>query len=581
MTTRRLRAPAAALALAVVGTGALATVPAVAAPASPASVTDTAIDGGVTNTENPRVPEGASWTQHYFPAADDTGTELHADVLLPEGLAEGEQVPAIVSVGPYFGHIGALEAEGHAQAGPSSRFDALVTEGGLLDRGYALVLVDGRGFGGSTGCQDAGGPGERADVQAAIEWSAAQSWSTGSVGMYGKSYDAITGLIGNNLGLDALDAVVAQEPIWDMQRNFWSGGVPRSTIATISAIYQKSSFLPGMPDDEARYQENATVDAADVQCSLTYQDDLRATDAAFWDDRDFAEQAKGSTTPLFITQGFTEWNTEAEAVQEYLENHEGPQRGWMGPWDHVRGEDNNATDGSSIMGREGWFDEVFAFYDEHLKGAEPRTDVPNFAVQDNTGQWRGQDEWPVVDSEQTVTLPKGSYIDDGAVRSDDVRGTNSNTHVTWSDPVTEPTRLTGTPEVTFEARGYGNAMVRLYDVAPDGSATWINEQVSTVRSGSVAIELRSHDWTLAEGHQLAIEIGTIQPAEGNPHMSNDWMDTPGGEKISVSKASIDLAFDDPADDAPTEGDRADYLDTYALFAATQLEPQEGDFTLKQ
>ena len=45
--------------------------------------------------------------------------------------------------------------------------------------------------------------------------------------MYGKSYDAITGLVGTVLQPEGLRAVVAQAPIWDMYRNSRSGGVPR------------------------------------------------------------------------------------------------------------------------------------------------------------------------------------------------------------------------------------------------------------------------------------------------------------------------------------------------------------------
>ena len=65
-----------------------------------------------------------------------------------------------------------------------------------MERGYAFVMVDLRGFGGSTGCLDWGGPGEQSDVVNAVQWAAAQPWSTGKVGMYGKSYDGVTGLIG-------------------------------------------------------------------------------------------------------------------------------------------------------------------------------------------------------------------------------------------------------------------------------------------------------------------------------------------------------------------------------------------------
>jgi predicted acyl esterase len=383
-------------------------------------------------------------------------------VLVPEGLADGERVTPIVSVGPYFGHIGAVYDEQPEQAGPSTRFSALVTEGKLLERGYALVMVDGRGFGGSTGCHDAGGPGERADVQAAIDWAAAQPWSTGSVGMYGKSWDAMTGLIGVNLDDDKLGAVVAQEPIWDLERNFWSAGVSRSSISGIASTYSTAMLLPGMPDDEAHYQENATPTEADLRCTTLYQQSLRTTDPAFWGERDFAERAKGNDTPLFFTQGFTEWNTEAEGMRQFL------------------GQAHTVADDTSR------------------------------------------------------------------------HGSAANTYLTSSEPVKNATRLTGTPELNFKAAGYGNVMVRLYDVTPDGTATWFNEQVSTVRSGKVTVSLRSHGWSLAKGHQLAVEIGTVQPAG------------------DVSQ---------PGNNTPIEGERAVYLDSYITLSTTKITPGEGSFTL--
>ena len=67
-----------------------------------------------------------------------------------------------------------------------------------MERGYTFVMVDLRGFGGSSGCLDWAGPGEQADVVNAVKWAASQSWSSGKVGMYGKSYDGVTGLIGAN-----------------------------------------------------------------------------------------------------------------------------------------------------------------------------------------------------------------------------------------------------------------------------------------------------------------------------------------------------------------------------------------------
>ena len=45
--------------------------------------------------------------------------------------------------------------------------------------------------------------------------------------------------------------------------------------------------------------------------------------------------------PLFLTQGLTENNTVADGTAEYLQNDDGYQRSWLGPWDHVRGNERD------------------------------------------------------------------------------------------------------------------------------------------------------------------------------------------------------------------------------------------------
>jgi putative CocE/NonD family hydrolase len=74
---------------------------------------------------------------------------------------------------------------------------------------------------------DWGGPGEQADVVAAVKWAASQPWSTGSVAMYGKSYDGVTGLIGVNKRPEGLKAVVSQEPVYDLYRYLYGNGIRR------------------------------------------------------------------------------------------------------------------------------------------------------------------------------------------------------------------------------------------------------------------------------------------------------------------------------------------------------------------
>jgi putative CocE/NonD family hydrolase len=570
----------------------------------------------VTHEENDRVPKGSVWTQHYFPSSDDSGTELHADVLLPEGLAEGERVPVILSVGPYFGHAGQTGPEDWTHTGPSSRFQDFIEGTDLFNQGYAFVMVDLRGFGGSTGCLDWAGPGEQADVKAAVDWAASRPWSTGAVGMYGKSYDAVTGLIGNNLDQDALKAVVAQEPVWDMYQYIYSNGVPRPNVTGTANAYNGIATFDQLPDDDAHYLANAAYEDAHPECLTENSAGYRIADqwGEHWASRDLAKMAEGSDTPLFVTQGFIENNTKPEEMQEYLDNHTGPERGWLGQWDHVRGGDR-VSDGRLAMGREGWYDETLSFYDQYLKGIEPTVDYPAYSMEDNTGAWRAQDTWPVVERSVTLPLGGGSYVDDGGalaraaltasgepapqapaqpsgewdmenapatdqpapkglakgIAKQQASGEVTSSFFLWSQPVEQAVRITGTPQVSLTAQGQGNVMLKLYDVAPDGTAVMFDEQVSLLDSGRLTVDLKSTDWTLAAGHVLAVEIGSIQ--------TGSWRDTPSGETIEVKGAQLKLALDDPADDVPTAGARSPFLDTYLRQYTVNLPAGPATFTV--
>jgi putative CocE/NonD family hydrolase len=601
---RRAATTASAGVLAVLTTFGLVSAPAGAttapsAPLAPAS-------DPVTHDENPRVPQGAAWTEAYFPSADGSDVELHADILRPAHLSPTAKTPVILSIGPYFAHAGQTGSEGWEQVGPSVRFQDFINGADLMAEGYTFVMVDLRGYGGSTGCLDWAGPGEQADVEAAIRWSARQPWSTGAVGMYGKSYDAVTGLVGNNLDLRALKAVVAQEPLWNMYNYLFSNGVPRPNVTGTPNAYNSIATIPPMAGDTERYAVNALYEEQHPECLTNNLEDANEPDleSAYWEARNLADDARGTDTPLFVTQGFIEPNTKPEDMELFLHNHRGVERGWLGPWDHVRGNDV-VPDGRLAMGRTGFFDEVMRFYDEHLKGIEPQVEDPAYAIQDNFGEWRAQDTWPEVDRTRFASLTNGRYVDDGgastsaaappltksqvqrwdmerapetgrlaAAERKALRSDTGSSYWTWSRPVPRDVRVTATPRVRLLATAKGNVMVRLWDVAPDGTATMFDENVALIeRAGRVSFDLKSTDWTLAEGHQLGVQIGTIT--------SNGWRDVPSGNTIRVLAPKLELDLQNPAMDEPTHGSGAPYLDTYLSRNTTTLtDVGRGTFTLR-
>ena len=126
-------------------------------------------------------------------------------------------------------------------------------------------------------------------------------------------------------------------------------------------------------------------------------------------------------------------------------------------------------------------------------------------------------------------------------------------------------RITGTPSITLNASAVGNVLVQLWDVAPDGRATMFDENAALIeRRGRVSFDLKSADWTLAEGHQLGVQIGTINDNSWN------WVPEPSDNTVRVSGARLSLDLQDPADDVATHGEEAAYLERYVAVNSRTL-----------
>ncbi|HET7366533.1 MAG TPA: CocE/NonD family hydrolase [Burkholderiales bacterium] len=133
------------------------------------------------------------------PIRMDDGLVLRADVYRPD---DGRH-PAIFSYGPY--GKGLAFQEGYktawelmarenpdALAGSSNRYQnwEVVDPEKWVPEGYACVRVDSRGAGRSPGYLCHNNARETRDIYECIEWSAAQPWCTGRLGMNGISYYA-------------------------------------------------------------------------------------------------------------------------------------------------------------------------------------------------------------------------------------------------------------------------------------------------------------------------------------------------------------------------------------------------------
>ena len=154
-----------------------------------------------------------------LPAGDGINT-LHADVLRPKGIARDKRTPVILTVSPYINHWVSRSRTASRTRGqrpvlrlprpqPDPRARLHLRDGGppRLRRLLGMQRLGRQpGAGRRRGRREVGG---------------LQRWSTGKVGMLGKSYDAWTGLMG-----------VAQRPPGSRRSSRWSPSTPATTTST-------------------------------------------------------------------------------------------------------------------------------------------------------------------------------------------------------------------------------------------------------------------------------------------------------------------------------------------------------------
>ncbi|MFT5223305.1 MAG: putative acyl esterase, partial [Glaciecola sp.] len=481
-------------------------------------------------------PDDTEYFEEYFPMGDGL-TTLHADVMRGAGIGFDVPQPVILTVSPYTDHAGSTTSTGGT--GPNNRFYDFLELTDLFNEGYTYVMVDLPGFGGSSGCNDWGGPREQMAVKAAVDWVAAQGWSTGKVGMMGKSYDAWTGLMGMAQDPDGLAAVVAMEPVYSGYRYGYTNGVKFSTTAATIAGFQVYDAKPG-PTGEVEYTVNGATNgycyAENIGLSL--QD---SEDADYWAQRNLLVHAAGSDIPLFLTQGFLETNTKPDGAFDLFNSVTNPDnRAWFGQFDHVRGWETQGED-MYATGQSTFVAQMMDFFDFHVKGVAA-ADAPTqlaaaVEVQDNFGRYRAEASWPPADMTPLATdLNLGSYDDDNGNR-----GSGNGGNGVWSISQELPydVWMAGEPDfqLTVNAVPRANLVVNVYDIDPSGRATMVSRGATLLRdAGEQQVTVRGYgqDWLVEAGHRIGVLISSSN--------SEWWLHIPTQTPVDVLAARVLLPF---------------------------------------
>jgi len=358
----------------------------------------------------------------------------------------------------------------------------------------------------------------------------------------------------------------------------------RENSTATPALYDGIAATPGPLGDDPNYNVNSLNNPVCLAQNFAAQASNDDHGSEFWKQRNLIPGAAGSNVPLFLTQGLTENNTVADGLQQYMANHTGYERAWLGPWEHVRGNETDAS-GRLKMGRAGWFDEVLRFYDRFLKGVSPTVGDPPFAVQTNDGKWRSEAQWPPADRrDYTTALRAGSYTDNAQSYSTGASDDSTATSGVWtiSKPLPYDLHLAGSGTMVVNVTTTlpnANLAVDVYDLDANGTGPLITRQGHLVRtpgSSSIRLELWSADWKLAAGHRIGVRV-----TDNN----QDWwlLAAPSLQTVTVTGGTVALPFLRYQRTQTIQGDPgvqlAGYLANTVSVPAATLASSQTDFTL--
>lgn len=286
--------------------------------------------------------------QGYIPMAD--GTKLAYTVLLP---ASSGRFPV------------ALAYAGYCE-GTSATCNDATNATALLNAGFAVLGVNIRGTGCSTGTFDAFTPQEWRDGAAAIEWAARQPWSTGHVGMFGDSFPGITQVGVASLRPSHLDAIAPFQVTTDLYRDVADpGGITNTGFG---------AFWAGVDQPLAAYEGGIerTQQNSDIGCGISQVSDLAAEgfhnvalqglqhpyDDAFWQARAPGAHASAINVPVF---GCVTWQDDevSSRATPYLSELD-PMRTWLVA--------SNGYHGMCEISAPRMTDELVAFFNRYVKG---------------------------------------------------------------------------------------------------------------------------------------------------------------------------------------------------------------------
>lgn len=409
--------------------------------------------------------------------SDENGKadRIAVDIIRPKETEEGLKVPVIMDASPYYESLGRgneSEVKDRDKDGLNEKFP-LFYDNYFVPRGYAVALPEMVGTNNSDGCPTTGGYEEIESIRAVIDWMNGRAkawdknnqeveadWTTGNVGMIGKSYD---GTLANGVAATGVEGL--------------------KTIVPIGAI---SSWYNYYRYAGLTYYNNGPGGLASRVVSSSRQDTCRpvfdrlnaeADDQSgdyneFWDERNYVKDVKNVKASVFAVHGLNDFNVKMNHLADWwtaLSKEDVPRKLWLTQTGHVDPFDFRRAE---------WVDTLHRWFDYWLMDIENGImDEPAVDIERGADQWETQSSWPDKDAANVkIRLAPGENENtNGALTTGPVQGNVkqsftdnpaqteqqmvSNETVVKSDrlaflsePLDEDVRFSGIPEISLRAK---------------------------------------------------------------------------------------------------------------------------------
>jgi len=407
--------------------------------------------------------------------------------------------------------------------------------------GFAVARIDVRGTGSSGGrATDEYPEAEQRDLTEAIAWLAAQTWCTGSVGMFGTSYGGFNSLqlaCERPAYLDAIIPIYATDDRYTDDVHQMGGALRWIDLIDYCHYMTPMNALPPVPalwGEDWRAEWLRRIDEHEPWL-LTWL--AHPSDDDYWRHGSVRLGSDGEgydriDIPTMIIAGWADGyrNNTFRTIEQLTP----PTRLLAGPWSHA------APTSSAPGPRIDHVPEMAAFFAEHLTTSSAQQDIrsewpaahtwfarfshaPSPVLDMVPGEWRC-DTWPSPRSStrELALQDRPTYVvrpDVGTAawiscaghlpygqpsdqRFDDAAS------LTWDIEIDEPLEIAGHVHLRAHVTAtcpHPILAVRLCDVAPDGTSTLVTRGTARIGAeGDVDVELEATAWRWQAGRTLRV-----------------------------------------------------------------------------